>query len=135
MPQFNFKEWLEGLDVEEKTTDQYTESVDCLRGVTEAMQERLNEGFPENRILIELIPGLQTNMGQQFNVKLRVPKRRFQDGLFRAYIPVEGLPVTLDLYGDDLVPCHDLDEMQQQIAHFLKEIEPRLAQYRTFARG
>ena len=135
MPNFNFRDWLQQLDLEEQATDQYTASLNALREVTDALEERLNSGLPDKPIAIELIPGLQATRGQQFNVKLRIPERGFQDGLFRAYIPLDGLPVTLDLYGDELMPCESLEKMEQQIANFLNEIQSRLTQYRTFARS
>jgi hypothetical protein len=104
---------MEALKIDEKVTDQYDKSLNCLKEIALALEERLNRGFPEKRILIEVTPGLLANLGQQFNVKLRMPQQAFQDGLFRAYIPLDGLPVSLDLYGEQVVPCKSVEEIQQ----------------------
>lgn len=134
MTQPSFKKWLESLNVDENITHEYELTVECLKQIAADLEERLNSGFSEKRIVIEILPGLTANIGQQFKIQLVVPGKRFRDGLFRAYIPLDGLPVRLDLYGEELELCPTREDMQKRIFEFLQEIQSRLAQYRLFAR-
>jgi len=60
------------------------------------------------------------SQGQQFKITVRVPKDHYQDVLFRAYVPFDGYPVTLDLSDDEDHECHDLASLEAEIISFLQ---------------
>ena len=133
MAQLRFKQWLANFNLDEAVTAEYQASFDSLKEITNAIQERLNEGLQGDPISVDLEPGFQAKMGRQLNVKLRIPAKNFQDGLFRAYIPENGTPIQLDLYGDELRVCKDVDELQDALMAFIEEIKDRIVTYRSYA--
>jgi hypothetical protein len=60
--------------------------------------------------------------------------KQFRDTLFRAYIPVGGLPIYLDLGGEEPVKCESIEQLQNCVLDFLKMIKDRMASYRDYAR-
>ena len=73
-------------------------------------------------------------MGQQLRVNIRIPSKDFRDTLFRAYIPLDGLPILLDLYGEEPERCSDFQELQHKVLEFLLRLKDRMASYRDYAR-
>ena len=86
-------------------------------------------------IKIEIKPGFQATIGQQQTVVVRIPEKSYRDTLFRAYIPIDGMPVTLDLYGEEPEVCQNDAELETRILDFLGKIKDRMASYREYATG
>ena len=135
MAQLKIKQFLDNLDLDEAVTAEYAASYDRLKEIRDAIEERLNVGLNGTPINIEIERGFQAKMGRQLNVKLRIPAKNYQDGLFRAYIPDAGKPVFLDLYGEELVGCNSDDELQDALIQFIENIKDRIATYRSYAGG
>lgn len=67
-----------------------------------------------------LLPGSLTNLGQEYRVTLLAAKSNSPEHiLFRAYLPVQGVPCYLDFYDDQMVKCEQVKDIKQQIADFL----------------
>ena len=130
MARLNFKQRLAKLDLDEVPTPAYETSLNGLKEITDAIQERFNRGLQGDPIHVDVEPGFQAQMSRQLNVKLRFPDKNYQDGLFRAYIPDKGTPVQLDLYGEDLKECNDDDELQDALMVFIAKIKDRIVTYR-----
>jgi hypothetical protein len=70
-------------------------------------------------VYIRLEPGFVVNMGQQISVV--VSADGFKDTLFRAYVPQDGFPVTLDFFGDTGLVCDDEQTLRTRLVQFLKD--------------
>ena len=124
----------EALGLDESSSEAYQPSLVPLRRIVEAIEGRMNQGLPEKRIHLDVMPGFQAHLGQQFKVVLRIPTKQFQDSLFRVYLPSDDGPVNLDLYGDEPVACADDEELENRILEFLAKIKGRMGQYRQYAK-
>ena len=111
--------------------ERYTEATDVLERFAEALEAQLVPG--EIRVMVE--PGYQVQMGQQLNVVVAIEARNFRDVLFRAYVPMTGFPVSLDLYGEDAVRCDDETQLADEILQFMgqPEIKSRLGMLKRMA--
>ncbi|HSN99314.1 MAG TPA: hypothetical protein VLS89_13555 [Candidatus Nanopelagicales bacterium] len=75
----------------------------------------------DGRVEMRVEPGFLVNMGQQLNLVVAIDG--FRDTLFRAYVPVDGFPVTLDLFGEEGFVCKDEAELKATLIDFLKKKE------------
>jgi hypothetical protein len=114
-------------------SDPYTESYEWLKEIAASIQGQLNSGLRNPGIVVELEPGFQAIMGQQVRVIVRIPMKQYRDTLFRAYIPADGLPIQLDLYGEEPEPCRSREELEQKVIDFLRRIKDRMVSYRDYA--
>ncbi len=105
----------------------FREAYDTLRGIADGIRKTLSAGKKKG-VVVDLEPGYATNLGQQFRVRLRVPARGWDQNLFRAYIPPDGFPISLDLDGEQPVTCPDAASLEQAVLDFLRkpEIDGRL---------
>jgi hypothetical protein len=133
MAELKFKQWLKNLDFDEAVTSEYAKSFDTFTQITKAIEERLNDGLSGAPIRVDVEPGFKAKMGRQLSVKLRIPSKNFQTGLYRAYIPDSGAPVQLDLYGEELEACRDDDQLQEKLFGFVESIKDRIIEYRRYA--
>lgn len=110
----------------------YDEAVAKLREMAEAIQDALGEPFS-----VRLEPGYRTNLGQQFKIGVRLADPVFSDILFRAYVPPDGYPVTLDLLEDEHPACRDAGELEQTLLVFLDKqpVKDQLKALRGLAAG
>jgi hypothetical protein len=122
------------LDFSTVASDPYGQSYEALKQIAGSIERKLNDGLPESPIKVEIEPGFQANMGQQLRVNIRIPTKQFRDTLFRAYIPVDGMPILLDLYGEEPEKCSDPQELQDKVLEFLLRLKDRMASYRDYAR-
>lgn len=110
----------------------YEKVVSTLRRICGSIEESLS-ARPAKAMVVSLLPGFQADVGQQFNVVVEIPERRYQDTLFRAYVPVpDGLPAQLDFYGEEPTPAETEEELEDAIVEFLSrpEVKARLNVYR-----
>jgi len=117
------------------SSDPYQESYEWLKEIARSIQDQLNSNLSTPPpITVEIEPGFQANMGQQLRVIIRIEKKQFRDTLFRAYIPNNGLPIHLDLYGEEPDVCNSRDELEEKVLAFLSGIKDRMVSYRDYAR-
>src|SRR5438309_11111212 len=114
------------------SSDRYRESYEWLKEIARSIQEQLNGGAT-GPIAVEIEPGFQASMGQQLRVIIRIEKKQFRDTLFRAYVPGDGLPIHLDLYGEEPEACGSRDELEERVLEFLSRIKDRMVSYRDYA--
>lgn len=135
MPAGNFDSRLDqAIDFSAAASDPYGQSYEALKQIADSLQRKLNQGFPAEAIKVEIEPGFQANMGQQLRVNVRIPDKNFRDTLFRAYIPQDGVPIYLDLYGEEPDRCDSEQELQEKVLDFLRRIRERMTSYRDYAR-
>ncbi len=123
-------EW--GAEVEKalgsvSDTGDYREALAQLEGFAVALATYLGG---TSRVTVEA--GFLTNLGQQFRMHVQVPSRSFQENLFRAYIPVDGFPVTLEFSDAETAETRDVVQLRDAIVDFLRRpaIGTRLAALR-----
>ena len=106
---------------------EFRQTYEAIRKIADGIRNALSKGRP-GKLEVALEPGYLTNMGQQFRLRLSIPARKWEETLLRAYIPVDGFPVKLDLGEEEPVPCRDTAELEQAVLKVLKkpEIDSRL---------
>ena len=111
--------------------DQSRAALDHLQGLA----RELEQAVQADGLHVQVEPGYMVNAGLQGRVVLAIPSRNYRDVLFRAYIPAGGYPLSLDLYGEELIPCADAQELREQVAAFLTrpDIVARLNALRDIA--
>jgi len=114
-------------------TPGFRQAYEALRKIAVGIRDALSKG-QAGKLEVDLKPGYVTNMGQQFQLRLSIQARKWEETLLRAYIPVDGFPVKLDLGEEKPVPCADIAELEQAALDFLKkpEIDSRLTIVREF---
>ena len=105
----------------------YLDAFDSIEKVAKSLERWLNT--PETKVEVE--PGFQARIGQQYNIVLKIPSKNVDDTLFRAYVTPSGR-ISLDLYDDDPVPCANEAEMENRLLDFLAkpEVKSRMMIYR-----
>ena len=117
MSESNFKDRVKTTLAVSGPNGQYEEARQCIRDAAEAIEESVSGTAREVKVLVE--PGILANVGQQFNIVLRLPDILFRDVLFRAYVPFDGYPVSLDFFGEELESCEDRTAVEAAIIRFL----------------
>lgn len=77
-------------------------------------------GFTNHRVDCWRISGFSVNLGQEWKIMLKPRSRDYEQTLLRAYVPLEGFPTSLDLYGENIVTCRSEAVLRQKLADFLK---------------
>jgi hypothetical protein len=90
-------------------------AVDVLNEFCGAIREYTSE-----RLECWLTPGFPVNLGQEWRVMLKPKSRNYEQILLRAYIPLDGFPTSLDLYGEALTVCRSETSLRNNLASFLK---------------
>jgi hypothetical protein len=121
------------LDFTAAATDPYGQTLSEIKGVAKAIEAKLNDGLAGDPIRIEIEPGFRGSLGQQLNIVLRIPAKQYRDTLFRAYVPDQGAPIHLDLYGERPEPCQTLQELEDKVLAFLNRLRDRMTTYRDYA--
>ena len=88
--------------------------------IIEEAAKAIEELYKDSKMNVDVELGFKTNLGQQMNVVVYIDPIKFRDVLFRAYIPIDGFPVSLDLFGEELQTCKDDEELQGEIIKFIK---------------
>ncbi len=109
----------------------YDQVVSKLRDLAAAVEASLAPGS----IHVRIEPGHRVNLGEQYRFVFLVPKVEFRDVLFRAYVPADGFPVTLDLLDDKHPKCDTLDVLETEIINFLghRDVKQRLLSLKDVA--
>lgn len=78
------------------------------------------EAFKQGKLRCFLASGATTNWGQEWRPTLKSVLKGYEHVLLRAYVPVSGLPVKLDLYDRDVIECKDVEELKAALKQFLR---------------
>jgi hypothetical protein len=118
-------------DVRGEAASAYDQVLRKLRDLAAAVEASLAPGSVQVRIE----PGHRVNLGQQYRFVFLVPSVQYRDVLFRAYVPTEGFPVTLDLFDDKHPKCDTLDALETEIINFLghPDVKQRLLSLKDVA--
>src|SRR5580704_6965308 len=105
----------------------YDEAVTTLEKAAGGLQQFLSPG--SDAVQVRLEPSSRVNLGDQYRMVIRIPSQGFNDVLFRAYVPEDGFPVTLDLFDDEAPTCPDVAALEQEIVKFVdhKDVKRRLS--------
>lgn len=79
------------------------------------------EQYSQGKVACRRERGFVTNLGQEWRVVLQSRSGGPEHILFRAHVPVQGRPVTLDLYEEALVKCEDETALRAELRRFLQE--------------
>jgi hypothetical protein len=76
--------------------------------------------------------GHSVNYGVQHNVVVKESDGDFRDIICRAYIPIDGYPVTFDFMEEDLATCGNKKEMEDALVSFFgnTDLKNRIFAYR-----
>jgi hypothetical protein len=66
-------------------------------------------------------PGFATSFGQEWRVTIKPAARAYQQILFRAYVPLNGYPVQIDLYAGEMTKCANEAALRKVLNNFLKQ--------------
>jgi hypothetical protein len=72
-----------------------------------------------------LVPGFITNLGQEYRATAHSQKSNIDHILFRAHVPLDGLPVNFDFYGDEMIPCEHVSDVAKALARFADQNSTR----------
>ncbi len=115
MPQHDWSDVVaKALSDNGPTAPAYRSVLTDLLDFASALQAQIGDD-----LIVRVEPGFQTNAGQQFHLRLRIPAQGFEETLFRAYVPVEGYPVGLDFNAEDLVNAADAEQLRSLIGEFI----------------
>lgn len=65
--------------------------------------------------------GFLTNQGQEYRIIIRSESTPYDQILLRAYVPLNGWDVILDLYDDNPKICADETTLRRELENFLEE--------------
>jgi hypothetical protein len=118
-------------DERETAPSAHDQVVSKLQDLAAAIEASLVPGT----IQVRIEPGYRVNLGQQYSFVFRIEKSSFRDVLLRAYVPVDGFPVTLDLFDETHPECSTLDALEAEILAFLghRDVKQRLRSLKTIA--
>jgi len=116
MPNGDLKDTVKNLFPQRTDATVYDNALEKLESVAQGIQEVLGDPF-----VVRLEPGYRVDKGQQYKLAIRLDSPPFSDFLFRAYVPLDGFPVTLDLFGDKHPECADADALERELVQFLRE--------------
>lgn len=111
--------------------DRFRLAVGKLRELAEAVEA----SFPADTVRVHVEAGHRVNYGQQYNFVVDVAKMKLRDVLFRAYVPPDGFPVTLDLFDTERPECANEGELEAKVLEFLahRDVRTRLLEIREIA--
>ena len=66
------------------------------------------------------VSGFSVNLGQEWRIMLKPRSRDYEQILLRSYVPMDGFPTSLDLYGEAMITCNNETTLRKNLANFLK---------------
>lgn len=123
--------------LEEEQND--TVAVDLLHGFAQRISKLLNPPSStvtttSANVTVEL--GHLVSKGQEYRVVVRAPKINLVDILLRAFIPMAGFPVNLDMFAEGDASCTSEDELVDALVKVSEQsaLRERLANIRRALR-
>lgn len=123
----------------EKEREPYNEVVATLLELADAIRRQVFAGV--KNVEVGVTPGFTVNMGQQYKVQVRIiddrdqPLAAYTDTLFRAYVPLDGYPTVIDLFGEEKRKCKNKQDLLDTLKVLLRDkaFQLRLRSLRTLA--
>ena len=101
----------------------YEEKYEALKLLAFSIQQWFSKKR-KSPVEVFVEPGYQIDVGQQFNMVLQIAGKGIRDTLFRAYLSPDG-KVSFDFYGEELIACDTVEDMQTAVETFLSKPEVR----------
>ena len=79
------------------------------------------ETVTQNRVTCTLVPGFTTNLGQEYRATAHSQSKNIDHILFRAHVPIDGLPLNLDFYEDQMRRCDLPTDVTSALADFARQ--------------
>lgn len=76
------------------------------------------EEVTNGKVTCVLKPGFVTGFGQEWRVTAYSVAKKIDHILFRAYVPVDGVPTRLDFYEEQMTECATADDVKQALQTF-----------------
>ena len=70
------------------------------------------------QVTCALVPGFTTNLGQEYRATVHSLKKKIDHILFRAHVPIDGLPVNFDFYEDEMRRCDQVSDVSKALESF-----------------
>src|SRR5665213_531417 len=94
---------------------QWEATMNILREFCNAVEQ-----YVAGKLRCRLTPGYSVNMGREYK-----PTIESSDGanqiLLRIYVPESGLPVTVNVFADDLINCPNHQVLKDELKKFLSQ--------------
>jgi len=74
----------------------------------------------KGKVTCALKPGFVTGFGQEWKVTAHSNPKNIDHILFRAYVPVGGVPTRLDFYEEQMTECSSADDVRQALRSFAR---------------
>jgi hypothetical protein len=108
----------------------HKEAIAVLLTFGDSVERKVFNSQPNVEVLV--VPGLTVNMGQQYKFVIHIKDDRdsefvsFKDTLFRVYIPADGYPVVVDLFGKERPSCDDKASLEAALVRLLRDEDFKL---------
>lgn len=117
----------------------YNESVATLVAFADSLRRQVFAGV--KNVTVNVTPGFTVNMGQQYKVQVLLvgedekQSSSYTDILFRAYVPLDGYPTVVDLFGEEKRRCKNKQELLTALKALLhnEDFKMRLRSLKTLA--
>jgi hypothetical protein len=93
----------------------YDDVMDVLKDFCKDVEEVTN-----GQVTCALKPGFVTGFGQEWKVTAHSVKKNIDHILFRAYVPVDGVPTRIDFYEEQMTECSSADDVKQALQRFAR---------------
>lgn len=114
-PNDDLQDFLSSLKASRAPAGSVAEVLEILDMFCAAIQQHT-----EKKVGCVRVPSFVTNLGQEYRIVLAPSGGEYEHVLLRAHVPASGLPVNLDLYDEDLVPCEDTAALRRALKEFLQ---------------
>src|SRR5258708_7933336 len=93
--------------------DAYAQALELLRAFADEVRSSLSAGAKASLagLTVDVERGHLVNDGVEQRVVIKAPLAGISDVLLRAYVPVDGLPIKLDAFGDEDQVCKSREEL------------------------
>jgi hypothetical protein len=92
-------------------------AVDLLRAFAQQVAKLIDTGGAS--VGVEL--GHLVNQGQEYRVVVRAPQIHLVDILLRAFIPIDGFPVVVDMFAQGETSCASEDDLVKALVDVSKQ--------------
>ena len=72
----------------------------------------------QGAVTCALVPGFTTGLGQEYRATAHSQHKGIEHILFRAYVPIDGLPLNFDFYEEEMRRCDRTADVSTALANF-----------------
>ncbi len=88
-----------------------------VMGLLEAFCREVQQ-VTQGAVTCALVPGFTTGLGQEYRATAHSQSKNIDHILFRAYVPIDGVPLNFDFYEDEMKRCGSVDEVRSALEGF-----------------